>query len=133
MALVTSDDVQQIYPNPGEDYSPFIVTADVLVNETLLGQGFSSDRLRLIELYLAAHYAAISLEKGGLQRQKIGDGEDWYQPIEQSAAGLSTTRFGQQALVLDTSGVLAALSVKPVKAQFRVVSRNRNDFSEGCL
>lgn len=125
MARVTSVDVQQIYPDfPGTDFAPFIEAADLLITEQLLGQGLSDDRLAIIEKWIAAHYAVLSLEKGGLSRERTGDGENWYQPAAgTNAAGFSTTRFGKSAIALDTSGTLSSLSIAPgLKAQFRVVS-----------
>lgn len=131
MALVSSADIGSIYPEAtkvaGLDLTPFIVTADILITEELANAGLTIARLTEIEKYLAAHYACISIERGGLSRQRIGESEDYYKTIDPSTIGLSSTRFGQQAIMLDGSGTLGALSEKPVKAQFRVVGSKRSE------
>ena len=124
MARVLPSEVKAIY-DPGADEAdlyPFIEVATLLVDEELLDQGLSANRLKQIELYLAAHFATVSIERGGLTRQRIGDAEEEYQGWgNNNSTGLTSTRFGQQALTLDPSGTLGALSERPVKAQFRVI------------
>lgn len=127
MARITATELKQIYTTSISDgaLQPFIDAANLLVNEELSASGLSDDRKKIIELYLAAHFTTITLEKGGLLRKKIGDAEEEYQAFNSrniQVLGLTATRFGQQALLLDTSGKLGALSAKPVKAQFKVVS-----------
>lgn len=122
MALVTSVEVQQIYPT-SEDLAFFIGAADILVTEELANQGLSVNRLKQIELYLAAHFAVITLERGGLTRQRMGDSEDFYQLWTNNKIGLQATRFGQQAIVLDTSGTLAQLGTAKLQARFSFVGK----------
>jgi hypothetical protein len=125
-ALVTGAEVKQIYPT-NSDVSPFIDVAHVLVTEELAASGLSDSRKAQIEKYLAAHFALVTLERGGLSRQKIGDAEDYYQIWNNREQSLSATRFGQQALILDTTGTLASLGTNKLTAQFRVVSANNNE------
>jgi hypothetical protein len=99
----------------------FINTANILVNEDLVGKGLSDDRLKLIELYLASHFATLAIEKGGLTRQKLGDTEEGYRQDFSSKPNLSMTRYGQQALVLDNTGTLANADAPAGKAEFRVM------------
>ena len=127
MARITAVELEQILSVDVDntDLLPFIEVANLLVNEELASSGLSEDRKTQIELYLAAHFAVITLEKGGLTSKKIGDAEETYQAFNArniSVVGLSATRFGQQAILLDSSGKLGALSSKPVKAQFKVIS-----------
>ncbi len=123
MARVLAVEVKQIYDTDADegDLKPFIDAASMLVTEELSSSALSADRLKMIELYLSAHFALISLERGGLIRQQIGNSEEWYQNPGQNKTGLTATRFGQTAVLLDTSGVLGAISEKPIKALFRVV------------
>lgn len=127
MPRITAVELKQIYSTTVDngDLLPFIDAANLLVNEELSASGLSEDRKKLIELYLAAHFTTISLEKGGLIRKKIGDAEEEYQAFNSrnvQVLGLTATRFGQQAILLDKSGKLGTLSAKPVKAQFKVIS-----------
>ena len=122
MARVTTTEVDKIFDvETIGDLDTFIATANLLVTEELGSAGLSSDRLKQIELYLAAHFAAVTFEKGGLRRQKIGDAEEDYKVLGASAIGLVSTRYGQQAIALDSSGTLGALTASTVKARFRIV------------
>ncbi len=134
MALVNSSEVQEIYPLVIDgvtiDMTPFITSAHVLVSELLATSGLSNDRLKLIETYLAAHFALQTYERGGIIKQKSDDSEDVYAAWTAGAKeGFAVTRFGQQAMTLDTSGKLAAASTGKLKAKFRVVSTPVN----GCI
>lgn len=120
MARVTDTEVKEIYITT-VDTTPFITTATLLVDEELVGQGLSDDRLKQIELYLAAHYASLSLEKGGLKRRKMGESEDEFRGPTGSALGLLSSSYGQQAVALDSTGLLGATSKSPIRAEFRVV------------
>ncbi len=122
MALVTTAEVQQIYPS-NQDLSFFIAAADNLITEELANQGLSQNRLKQIELYLTAHFATITLERGGLTRQRIGDAEDFYQLWTNNKIGFQATRFGQQAILLDTSGTLAQLGTAKLQARFTVLGK----------
>lgn len=123
-ARVSTAELAQIYPGMVSDVSalqPYIDSANLLVNEELLTVGHSEARLKEIEKYLAAHFAVITLERGGLLKRKAGEAEDTYQSPGFNTVGLVTTRFGQQVVILDTSGKLAAIAQRPVKAMFRVM------------
>lgn len=123
MARVTAAEVKVIFPTTdGQDMASFIASATLLVDEELVGAGLSEARLKQIELYLSAHFASITLERGGLTKQKIDDAEEDYKNIAATSTGLLATRYGQQAVALDTSGALGGMTKSPVKAQFRVVN-----------
>lgn len=113
---VTHDEVNDIFET-STDTTPFIRTANLLVSEQLVGKGLSDARLREIELWLSAHYAAVSLEKGGLRTKVIGDARETY--ALQTGAGLGMTRYGQQAVAMDTTGLLRTLD--KAKARFTVL------------
>jgi len=118
MARVTSDEVKVLI-DTSRTITTMIDAASLVVSESLVGKGLSDDRLKLIELYLAAHFVAITEEKGGLTGQKQGDAEDTFQlPV---GMGYKLTRFGQQALQLDTTGTLLSQSQTGASAQFRVI------------
>ena len=127
MARITVVELQKTYPTTS-DLTPFVEVANLLVTEELAAMGYSVERLTKIELYLAAHFALITLERGGLTRQKIGDSEDFFQAWTNTEIGLAATRFGQQVLILDTSGKMATLGGTKLKAQFSVVSRSNGRF-----
>ena len=101
------------------DLQSFIDTANLIVTEDLAGKDLSEARLEQIQIYLAAHYTAIRDERGGLKSTKTLNAEDEY--FGDYGKGLKATRYGQQAIVLDTSGSLSAIAEPVAKAEFRIV------------
>lgn len=95
----TDDDVQ-IYATHGQ----------LVVTEYLAGSTLSTAIQNQIALLLSAHFAVITREYGGLRRAKKGESEEQYQPIASDKVGFLTTRFGQQACALDTTGLLTSMS-----------------------
>ncbi len=118
MPRVTSSEVKGLITTRF-DVDPFIATATLLVDESLVGQGLSDVRLKTIELWLSAHFVAVAEERGALTGSEKGESSETYEIIV--GTGLNMTRFGQQAISLDTSGVLAEDAVIRKLAQFRVV------------
>ncbi len=120
VALVKDDEVRQFVDAQDDfDLTPFIELADLIVTEDLANSGLTPARKKQIELLLAAHYAIVVIERGGLKGTKTGDSSDFYNAIK--GEGLKSTRYGLQALALDKSGILADLATPGKRAQFRVV------------
>lgn len=99
----------------------FLNLAKVILEEDFVGVAISPARLEAIELNLAAHFAIVSQEYGGLTQQIVGQSEERYVGLNNKNTGLGLTRFGQQALALDTSGTLSKYATSPVKALFEVI------------
>ena len=98
----------------------FIDTANLFVDTHLVPDaGHSEAMLTKIELYLAAHFVALTEEQGGITRSKLGDADESFANIYEG--GLKSTRFGLSALALDTSGILNNVAQTNLKAEFRVV------------
>jgi len=122
-ARVAAHQVTELITTTLEDdviLSSMIDTANIYVDEHLLDAGYSEAILAKIELYLSAHFVAITEEAGAPTLSKVGDATDewatdWFGP------GFQSTRFGQAALTLDSSGILAEVGSAKLKAQFRVV------------
>jgi len=111
MPRVSEDQVRGVTNEPSTvDASQAIDAATLFVDEELVGKGPSDARLVQIELYLAAHFLAITTREGPLAAETMGDASERYHNIY--TAGLRSTRFGQQAVLLDTSGTLAAIASK---------------------
>jgi hypothetical protein len=121
---IQASEVRAIYSEipASQDISGHIAAATLMCNEDLDGRGLSPARLHMVGIYLAAHMVAMDVERGGLTSSKTGDSEETYASHGLKATGLSSTRWGQMALTLDSTGVLANMSNpgKP-KAQFRLV------------
>lgn len=121
----TNEDLNILMNTSGKTYDVFINTANTVVNGNLLGltPPYSEDMLKQIETYLAAHFATLATERGGLRKQQIGESSETYTSISEKFMGFLTTRFGQQAVALDKSGTLAEMAAagSVLKAEFRVV------------
>ena len=119
-ARVTDADVKGIIDvQTSIDTSNFINIANRYLNLHLSSEGLSEEELTDIELYLAAHFTAITAERGGLTSEVTGDSEATYANIYE--AGFGSTRFGQIALSLDVSGTLRELGTPALRAMFTVV------------
>lgn len=100
-------------------YDAFIATANIVVDEDLAQSGLSDNRKTQIALFLAAHFATLTIEKGGVRGAEVGNTDQEFKYT--TGAGYTQTRFGQQAITLDTSGTLARNAEPKMKAELRVV------------
>ena len=116
MARVTDAEVKVIIDTTLTDLSSFITTANLIVNEDLEPKGtLSEDRLKQIELYLSAHF--VTMRERQLKSEEFGDSKDVF--LGEVGEGYASSTYGQQALALDSCGVLA-IQGNP-KARFEVV------------
>ncbi len=107
MARVTDIEVAGIIDvDSSIDLTPFINTASSLVDELCSGVGYDETRLKLIELWLAAHFYAIR------DPRTTGEGIAGVSVSFQGSTGmnLASTSYGQQAMLLDTAGALSRLN-----------------------
>ena len=114
MARTVIQDVKDIYSDSGgtdaEIYAAIDI-AHVLIEDRLVGRtGASETLLAKIETLLAAHFLVINVERGGIASEKIGDAVETM--TFKAGSGMSATRYGQQAMLLDPTGVLAAIGRK---------------------
>lgn len=104
----------------------YLDAASAIISDVLSLAGYTSDRMKLIELNIAAHFATNgpyngSYSSGMLQSIKVGQSEERYTSLESSNYGIATSIYGQIAMGLDTQGLLAnLLASKPIKAIFEV-------------
>ncbi len=86
------------------DLSPFIFSANELVTEfCAVDVTYSPSRLELIERWLSAHFYATLDQQA--ESEGVGAVKSKYQGI--TAMELDGTRWGQQAMLLDTKRYLA--------------------------
>ncbi len=117
----TTTQLLVIYPTT-KPVDGFLATAITYVTPLLQSKGLSSDLFDQVVLYVAAHFCVLSLEQGGLRRSRLGDGDESYKTPGDFDIGFRSTRFGQMAMILDTSGTLASVSASSgLKAKFEVV------------
>lgn len=116
----TLQGVRDIYSGSGAtdaEIGAAISLANVFVEAKLVGKtGIDESILPAIETLLSAHFLVVNLEKGGLEKEIIGQTSDTYSVRKDS--GLRSTRYGQQAAALDPSGTL--LTLGGTRASFTV-------------
>ncbi|KKN45613.1 hypothetical protein LCGC14_0681230 [marine sediment metagenome] len=117
MARILEEELQEILPSP-TDLSPYIELGNRFVTETLGSvTSLTVAQLKDIELFVSAHFAAMTVERGTPRFEQVGDSRVSWEV--KAGDGLKSTRFGKMALLLDSSKTLAKLSVESV-AEFRV-------------
>ena len=110
---VTPAEIRQIYSYDAsisdEDVSIMIYSARILVDNIT---GLHEYTLKEIERWLGAHFVAIRDPQRSIE--KIGSVQESYQ--YQVGLNLNQTRYGQMAIILDTTGYLAGLQAKATAA-----------------
>lgn len=93
----------------GDLLDPFISAANELVTEACGDAGYSVDRLLMIETWLAAHfYSILRPRETGVRTGPVD--VRYEQGMRQNQElGLKYTKYGQQAMILDTAGGLATI------------------------
>jgi len=119
-ARVTSAEVLQIMNTSLTTVNAFITVADLVIDDKLVGKGQSDALLKEISRWLSAHFASIKAPQQG--KEKIGSSSQ-ESVIGQLGKGLEYTPYGQQVLLLDTTGTLA--NIGKMKVTFKV-----DDFRE---
>jgi len=122
MSRVEPHEVKEVIDTVRVDIEPFITAANSLVTDVLGGKGLSTKRLKEIERWLAAHFlsqAGTDKTAGQVVEEQIGDTRRRFSET-QISDNLSSTRYGQTALMLDTLGLLAGLG--RTTARFTVIA-----------
>jgi hypothetical protein len=117
MPYTTPEDVGSIIEvDESIDLTPFILTADQLVVELCVPEGYDDERLKWIETYLAAH--CYTLRDPRPTSEHAGPVGESYQSAVDLL--LYTSHYGQMAMMLDTGGALKTLSMKVPKQKLSV-------------
>jgi hypothetical protein len=96
-----------------------IDTATVIVDDIAAADAtVSSERLTLLEKWLAAHFVAIR-EPRTQSEGVAGGGNESFQTFK-TDLGLASTQYGQQAIALDPTGILAKAGEKKPRWLFKV-------------
>lgn len=126
-ALVTPTQVKSLVPSSKDDATITLIAitpADLIVTENLSAASLSANRKVSVELYLAAHFLALTENAERIQQRSLG-GRSFSETFENKIDfDLRLTRFGQQAILLDTSGILAGMSGLKGAASIETTTRN---------
>ena len=71
MPRVTTAEVKAVIETALTDVDSFISTADLLIDEELVGKGLTNARLVQISLYLSAHFVSVRERQATVE--KMGD------------------------------------------------------------
>lgn len=112
--------------------TPSIDTANVMVNwlatQDLAAEGLlNSGQLELIERWLSAHY--YQMADPGYQNRSTGGASGGFQG--QFTTGFKMTRFGQTALVIDVTNLLAKRDKEAEEGSRRVTQVYAGGFDAG--
>lgn len=122
---ITIEDLKILVPGVSDALAQLAIdSADAIVQEKTVSAGYTARVVYLIELYLAAYFATysnVSGAAGGLTRVRVGNSEEDYSDPGKGLSGIANSKFGLQALTLDTKNTLSSLSTTPVKGYFQVV------------
>lgn len=121
---VAEDQVTSLLQNSSADVTQALEIANDMVTAMLVGKSLTDTILARIELFLAAHLYTLTTTDGPLAAQTIGEATERYHDIY--GPGLKATKYGQQAITMDTSLTLAKAAANvadPVKqdARFQVI------------
>lgn len=84
----------------------YVNDANIFVNDTLLDKNLSEPTLTSIEKWLSAHFIVSTRERIAKEE---GAGGAYIKYTGVWGEGFSGTPYGQQAMVLDTSGTLSKI------------------------
>jgi len=117
MPRIGEFDVRQIFEYPDDELNTdaFINAASSIVDSVCLDSGYSEEKLTLIETWLTAHLVAIKHQIPSSQSVG-GEVSESYQYT--LSLNLNSTMYGQQAMLIDTDGNLAALNKKMKEGTF---------------
>lgn len=90
----------------------YISAANTFINETIAGKGLKACTLEEIERWVAAHLISVTKERFA---KKEGAGGAYIEYAGNFGEGLKGTSYGQMAILMDTTGTLAALGGKHIK------------------
>lgn len=126
MAIRTTDEAVRGIIDLDDDFdtTPHIEAASSIVDSTcILKSSYSDAQLELIERWLSAHFCAIQ-DPRATYDQTGAIMSSYESKVD---LGLSLTRYGQQAMIIDTDGNLAALAnaQKKVSTVLAVSKRTR--------
>jgi len=96
----------------------FITAANIIINQECTDPSLGTAQLKEIERWLSAHMVAIRDMRKDTEKADVVMDKNQYK----LGLNLQVTMYGQQAMMLDTSGALTALSNSKGKVSTGFVS-----------
>lgn len=110
--LVSDADVKAILDTT-INTQPFIVLAVLLIDQHLSNQGLSTALMRELQRWLAAHFACMRDPRFTQVKTENDSFTYEHGPMGQ---GLRSTKYGQQVLAMDPTGILAEVTAQKQQA-----------------
>ena len=128
MARATSNEVIGIMSEVpiGTNLDAFISVASCIILDNLDETLFSAETLKNIEMYLAAHLAAIGKFKQTIESELGGTNRAKDKYGFMLGKGLQLTTYGQMVVMLDASKVLGSMSESKRKVSFGILEEDRS-------
>lgn len=119
MARVTATEVKYIISTTISDdaVNVHITAANLIVTAQLADKSLSTEQLKEIERWLAAHFIAVQDPRK--TEEELGEAREVLEGRNRSSTlnGIMGTQYGQQAVALDTSGTLATLGKRRARLE----------------
>lgn len=106
MARTSSDDVLEIITTTLTDIDTFVNTANLFVTNHLGSSSLDDTTLKEIERYVAAHFVAMTDTR--VKSEKVDVLGTTF--VTTVGMGLEASVYGQQAIILDSTGTLASIA-----------------------
>lgn len=106
------EEVKHLIGDDDADIIVQIVLASQMVDSMLSGSSLGDPILKQIEMYLAAHIYSYGTPE--VVRESYGDASFQYATSSGKGEGLCSTKWGQMASALDTTGTLLRSSKQKV-------------------
>lgn len=130
---VSQNDIKALVREAPADCSPFLTTAQVVTTVFLSTKGLDPSLLDEITKYLGAHFCSLYAERGGFTRSRLGESDEYYRQVDGKLLGFNSTRYGQMAISLDTSGTLQNLSAPGPQVMFEVIKTRQDQLRTRVL
>lgn len=119
-ARVTVAEVEDLIATDLTDnqVNAFINTANNVVDNNLADKSLSAETLKYIEMWLSAHF--LAMRDRVVESERV-DGEYVIKYAGDHGMNFAYTQYGQQALLLDSSGTLAQLNEGGKRVTFEAV------------
>lgn len=124
MLLITAADVAGVYETDRDDVAlkPFLDATGAFTSARLSGKGLDAATMKQVQLYLAAHFLFVT-DAGPHEALRVEDVSERFTKHDREP-GLLDSRWGRMAVLLDTSGTLAAMTRLQPAAEVRFISRS---------
>lgn len=93
----------------------YITAANLIVTDNLANESFSTAKLKEIEAYIAAH--AVAMDDPEIAKEKIGQDTEATYNMGKLGEWLQRSRYGEMAVLMDTSGKLASIGKQAAKME----------------